>query len=196
MILQTKDNKQVTIRLFQLSDSDNLCSYYNRLSDETKKRFGPHPFDKQSVVTIYNNPRNLGYLGIDCLNDQIVAYCIVRVGFLEHDRDRLESYGLILDPETDAAFAPSVADEWQSFGIGNRMFYFIVDDLKSLGIQRMILWGGVQCGNDKAVKFYKRNNFRILGEFWYNGPNYDMILDQIENEQYLTNEKSNVKIKG
>lgn len=177
--IQTKDNKQVTIRKFQLSDCENLCSYYSGLSDETKNRFGPHSFDKQSIVSICNDPRNLGYLAIDSLNDQIVAYAIVRIGFLEHDRNRLESYGLILDSETDATFAPSVVDEWQSYGIGNRLFRFIVDDLKSKGIQRIILWGGVQCGNEKAVRYYKKNNFRILGEFWYNGQNYDMILDQI-----------------
>lgn len=179
MYTQTKDNKQVTIRKFQLSDCDNLCNYYIGLSDETKKRFGPHYFDKQSIVNVYSNPGNLGFVAINNQTDEIVAYAIVRIGFLEHDRNRLESYGLLLDPETDATFAPSVADEWQSCGIGNRLFRFIMDDLKSKGIQRIILWGGVQCGNDKAIRYYKRNNFRILGEFLYNGPNYDMILDQI-----------------
>ena len=175
--IQTKDTKHFKIRKFLLSDCENLCSYYNRLSDETRNRFGPHPFDKQSIVDIYNNPLNFGYLAIDNQTDEIVAYAIVRIGFLEHDRNRLESYGLILDPETDATFAPSVADEWQSCGIGNRLFNFIMDDLKSKGIQRIILWGGVQCTNGKAVNYYKKNNFRILGEFEYHGANYDMILD-------------------
>ena len=102
-----------------MSDCNQLIGYYNRLSDETKNRFGPHHFDKQSIVDIYNDQCNLGYLAIDSLNDRIVAYAIVRIGFLEHDRNRLECYGLILDPKTDATFAPSVADEWLSFGIGN-----------------------------------------------------------------------------
>ena len=184
MITQTKDSKQVEIRKFQLSDCDNLCSYYNQLSNETKNRFGPHSFDKQSIVNIYNDTLSLGYLAIDTLNDQIVAYAIVRIGFLEHDRSRLESYGLILDPETDATFAPSVADEWQSCGIGNRLLHFIMDDLKSKGIQRIILWGGVQCSNEKAVNYYKKNNFRILGEFEYHGANYDMVLDKKKNRSH------------
>jgi GNAT superfamily N-acetyltransferase len=178
MIIQIKDNKQITIRKFQLSDCGSLGHYYHGLSTDTKNRFGPHRFDIQSIVDIYNNPRNFGFLAIDYQTDEIIAYSIVRTGFLEHDRHRLESYGLILEPETDAAFAPSVADEWQSFGIGNHMFHFILDDLKSKGIQRIILWGGVQCSNEKAVNYYKKNNFRILGEFWYNGANYDMILDK------------------
>ncbi len=179
MILQTKDTSQITIRKFQPSDNDQLVGYFSWLSEETKSRFGPHRFDKQSIADIYSDHRSLGYVAIDNLKDEIVAYAIVRIGFLEHDRDRLESYGLILDTETDATIAPSVADEWQSCGIGNCMFHIILEDLKSKGIQRIILWGGVQCSNEKAVNYYKRNNFRILGEFEYHGTNYDMILGQI-----------------
>ena len=39
------------------------------------------------------------------------------------------------------------------------------------------MWGGVQMDNEKAVNFYKRNDFRMLGQFTYNGENYDMIFD-------------------
>ena len=40
------------------------------------------------------------------------------------------------------------------------MFLFILDDLKANGIKRVILWGGVQADNDKAVNFYLKTDSR------------------------------------
>ena len=48
-----------------------------------------------------------------------------------------------------------------------------------VGFRRTGLWGGVQCNNEKAVNFYLKHGFRILGQFEYNGWNYDMVLDSI-----------------
>lgn len=45
------------------------------------------------------------------------------------------------------------------------------------GTKRIILWGGVQAGNEKAVSYYLKHGFRTVGQFEHNGNNYDMILD-------------------
>ncbi|WP_336518133.1 hypothetical protein [Pollutibacter soli] len=135
-------------------------------------------FDPQSIVEFYKYPDiHRGYVAHDIETKKIIAYSIIRIGYLEHDKARLQSYGLTLDNKTDCTFAPSVADLWQSCGVGNKMFHFILSDLKTNRINRIILWGGVQVDNDKAVNYYKKNDFRILGQFTYNGENYDMILD-------------------
>ncbi|MEI6088454.1 MAG: GNAT family N-acetyltransferase, partial [Bacteroidota bacterium] len=88
-----------------------------------------------------------------------------------------ESYGLNLDSNSDCTFAPSVDDRWQKLGIGKKMFEFILSDLKTRKIKRVILWGGVQATNENAIHYYLKNEFRILGEFEYNGNNYDMAFD-------------------
>jgi GNAT superfamily N-acetyltransferase len=116
-------------------------------------------------------------VAIDADTREIVAYSIVKVGFFEHDRLRLEGYGLKLHPTTDCNYAPSVADTWQGCGLGNAMFQQIKSDLSAIGIQRMILWGGVQSNNEKAIRFYRKNGFKTLGTFEYNGWNEDMILE-------------------
>ena len=118
-----------------------------------------------------------GYIVIDTEISEIVAYAVIKIGFLEHDRFRLQSVGITPDPVTDCTFAPSVADDWQSQGLGNIMFGFIVNHLKTMAIKRIILWGGVQSSNQRAVNYYTRHGFRNLGQFEYNGLNYDMILD-------------------
>jgi ribosomal protein S18 acetylase RimI-like enzyme len=53
----------------------------------------------------------------------------------------------------------------------------IVSDLSTTEIKRIILWGGVQMNNKIAVNYYNKNGFKTLGQFAYNGDNYDMIYE-------------------
>jgi len=124
-----------------------------------------------------NDSRNSGYIAIDNETQKIIAYSILKYGFPEHDSSRLQSYGLTLNHRIDSTFAPSVADVWQSKGIGNSLFLYILRELQFTEIKRIILWGGVQSDNLKAVNFYKKNGFMILGEFEYNGSKYEMVMD-------------------
>lgn len=168
----------VELRRLEPNDFGRLYDYLQNLSAESKRRFGPHSFDRQSIEDFYQKPEEqLGYLALDPATRAIVAYAIVKVGFFEHDRFRLEGYGLKLDSRTDCNYAPSVADAWQGCGLGNAMFQQIKSDLSAGGITRMILWGGVQSDNEKAIRFYRKNGFKTLGSFEYHGMNEDMILE-------------------
>ena len=176
MNVTTKNNRQVILRKLNPGVYDDLSVYLDNLSRETKKRFGPHPFDRNSVIEFYGNDLHTGYIAQDIETSAIIAYSIIKIGFLEHDAFRLQSYGLNLDGKTEATFAPSVADNWQSQGIGNALFQYILSDLKRLEIRRIILWGGVQADNLRAVNYYRKHGFQTLGEFHYNGLNLDMAL--------------------
>lgn len=33
----------------------------------------------------------------------------------------------------------------------------------------MLLWGGVQATNERAIRYYTRNGFEPVGRFWHNG---------------------------
>jgi diamine N-acetyltransferase len=182
MIVKAKNDRSVLLRQLNADDYDDLSFYLNLLSYETTRRYGPHRFDKQAIIDIYENSiTHFGYIARDIETSKIIAYCVIRKGCLEHDGYRLNSYGLTLNPETDCTFAPSVADNWQSQGIGHQLFRFLLADLKTRRFERVILWGGVQADNLRAVNYYKKNGFRHLGEFQHNGSNYDMILDIREN---------------
>jgi diamine N-acetyltransferase len=177
-IFVSKNNCQILLRRLLPGDIDMLCDYLNNLSPETKNRFGPHPYDKNSLIGLYMDTGNqLGFIALDAQNSSILAYSVIKIGYLEHDSPRLRSYGLILDPATDCTFAPSVADDWQSQGIGNALFHFALNQLKAKGINRIILWGGVQSDNMKAINYYRKNGFKELGQFEYFGMNTDMILE-------------------
>ena len=181
MNVKTKNGRQVNISKFNLADTESLADYFYHLSDESKKRYGPHPFDQQFIADLFSTHADyLGYIAREPGDDKIIAYSVIKLGFLPQDHDRLKSYGIFPDPETDATFAPSVADAWQSCGLGNKVFRFILPDLMQKGIRRIILWGGVQSTNDKAVGFYMKNGFRELGQFEHNGNNIDMMLEITE----------------
>ncbi len=179
MIIKTKNNREVILRKLSTVDYEDLLNYLDGLSIDTKKRFGPHPFDKQSIADFYLDDTHIGYIAQETETTSIVGYSIIKIGYLQQDRFRLQSYDLRLDEKKDVTFAPSVADSWQSCGIGNALFHFILANLKPAEISRIILWGGVQAGNDKAVNYYKKNGFQTLGEFQHNGLNYDMVLQII-----------------
>jgi GNAT superfamily N-acetyltransferase len=178
MIIKAKNGRQVLLRKLIPADVGKLSDYFQHLGPDTLKRYGPHKFDKQLLTEIYQNPGDhTAYIALDIETSEIIAYSVIKKGFLEHDGYRLQSYGIIPDSTTDCTFAPSVADEWQSLGVGNSLFRFLLADLISNGLNRIILWGGVQSDNNKAVNYYMKNGFRILGQFEHNGQNFDMILE-------------------
>ncbi|MBK9735067.1 MAG: GNAT family N-acetyltransferase [Saprospiraceae bacterium] len=157
MKIETTDNRQVYLRRLNSYDLDNLLHYLENLSMETKKRFGPHQFDKQSVIDFYDClDIHWGYVAENIDTNEIVAYSIIKFGYLESDYNRFLSYGIKLDSKIDCEFAPSVADFWQSCGIGNKLFHFILADLKKTAAKRIVLWGGVQADNERAINYYKK----------------------------------------
>jgi ribosomal protein S18 acetylase RimI-like enzyme len=165
-------------RILGSPDLDALHEYLTGLSEETRHRFGPHPFDRATLEGLYREQgSHTGYIAVEEESGRIIAYSVIKAGFLEHDRPRLNGYGLNPDAITDATFAPSVADDWQGRGLGPRLYEFMVADLKARGIGRLILWGGVQCSNLRAVNYYRKLGFTILGEFEYYGMNFDMIKE-------------------
>ena len=181
MLIKAKNDKQLVFRRLTSNDFAKLFEYLQNLSKHSKSHFGPHKFDLQSIIVFYEQcNNNIGYLALDNETQNIVAYSIIKIGLLDHDRPRLLSYGLILNEKKDCTFAPSVADLWQSYGIANALFHYILSDIKTIGIERIILWGGVQKENQKAFNFYVKNGFRTIGQFSHEGENFDMILDIFE----------------
>jgi GNAT superfamily N-acetyltransferase len=77
----------------------------------------------------------------------------------EGELKRFAQYPIRLNLAIDYIFAPSVVDAHQSQGIGTVLLSFVESELRKLGLENIILWGGVQQRNQKAVQFYKKKWF-------------------------------------
>ena len=173
---ENSNNARIIVRRLNSDDAGSVYAYLLALSPQSKKRFGPHPFDLKAVAAVLNDIGNLtAYGAYTGETNDLISYVLIRHGYNWFDKDRYDNYGIDLSEDSDCTCAPSVADAWQNRKIGSMVFNFILNDLPS-HFKRMILWGGVQADNAIAVTFYKRKNFQLLGEFEYNGKNYDMML--------------------
>ncbi len=183
MITISKNGQTVVIESLNLDTGISaLSAYLNQLSPLSRSRFGPHGYEIASLEQFFFRPgAPSAFVARESTYHQIIAYALLKRGFLDHDAPRLQSYGLRLDAATDATFAPSVADAWQSKGIGSALLEYIIHEARKEGIHRIILWGGVQSGNPQAVRLYQKFGFRTLGSFEYYGENLDMVLE-IEHE--------------
>lgn len=172
----TRDHREAIIRPFTFGDFDRLTDYLQGLSAESKRRFGPHPFDRNSVEEYHRlHPDVSGFVATNN-EGLVVAYALIKHGLIDEDLPRLAGYNMNPQQNTDCTYAPSVADDWQSCGLGTLLFDAIREDCRRKGFKRIFLWGGVQSTNVKAINYYNKLGFIQLGQFEHNGPNDDMAL--------------------
>ena len=171
--------ESITIRLLESTDAPKLLAYFNNLSDQTKSYFGPHSFDKETVNTICAtlNPTECVRLVAVSSDDQLIAYTLLQSGATPSDTGRYNALGININPETDCSLAPSIADAYQSRGLGNHLMTRALTLARTLGKKRVILWGGVQTRNERAVRYYRKYGFMELAPFEHNDvANYDMYV--------------------
>ena len=179
-----RDGLPVTIRPLQPGDSECLGDFFVGLSAETRRRYGPHPFDhataSQLCSSICTDPctRFVVVLEQEMAQPVIIGYLILTPGASETERQRNAGY---LDSVRCAAIAPAVADAFQGQGVGQIMAHHVIACAKAMGLQRLYLQGGVRAFNESGIAFYQRLGFRRVGDFWTSDPdltlNYAMVLD-------------------
>lgn len=171
-------NTIVQVKKYKNCDSILLHHYLNNLSEESKKRFAPHSYDLRAIQDFSKGENEiLAYVVKRKDTGEIIAYFVLKSTFAFHEIKRFQSYDIKLNPDRDMAFAPSIADDWQGKGLSMLLFQFILSELKGLPTRRLILWGGVQNDNTRAINFYKKTGFHAIGQFEYQGWNTDMVLD-------------------
>jgi hypothetical protein len=102
---------------------------------------------------------------------------VIISNFTMANLDNLIEYLCLLSPDTKKRFAPHSFEKASVFELYNSTEKIKGYIAREIETNRIILWGGVQVENKKAVGYYLKNGFSILGQFEYNGANYDMVLD-------------------
>jgi diamine N-acetyltransferase len=182
--VELRTGESVVLRPLAPSDANVLGVYFLSLSNETKRRYGPHPFDQATADRLCaendyaHTIRMLTTKGDDD-DERVIAYFILVLGVGEDDALRYAKLGMILNAATDCTLAPSVADTYQDKGLGSVMMRHVIEVARRLGKQRMVLMGGVQATNSRAKHFYEKHGFQHVGDFEEPAGrnNHDMILD-------------------
>ncbi len=174
----------VTFRLVTRDDAKILGDYFLGLSPATTRLYGPHPFDRATAEMLCANTdpvQTLRMIGTiqGAEGECVIAYMILILGVRAADVERYDRRGIPLNADTDCTLAPSVADAYQSKGLGSLLLTQLKQLARRVGRTRMVLWEGTKGNNHRAIHYYHKNGFRTVGEF-QEPPgvnNYDMIMD-------------------
>ena len=177
-----RSGEPVTLRLMRPEDAGAFGDYLEGLSEDTRRRWGPHPHDRPTAESICASldPDDIARFVItldEGSGSRIIAYLLLKLPVLDGDRDRYHRLAIELDPAVTASLAPSVADDHQDQGVGGLLMEYAVNSARLLGMKRIVLWGGVQATNARAIRYYVRSGFRKVGEFFNDKNNHDMFLD-------------------
>src|SRR5262245_60928157 len=181
---QLATGAQVMVRPLLRSDGAALGAYFLDLSEETRRRFSPHPLDQATanhLCATINVAEALRLVAVvsGAAPQEIIAYFILLLDVTDDERARYAQRGIALHAETDCTVAPSVADRYQNSGLGSFCFEHLIELARRLGRQRMLLLGGTQASNHRAIHFYAKHHFRTIGSFEEPAGvlNADMVLE-------------------
>jgi len=163
--IRTANGIELTVRPLAANDQEALASYFLGLSAETRRRYGPHPFDRQTAETLcasIDPSKTIRFLALDP-DGRIVGYMILTREVSRGDRDRHRGQ---LTPGACASLAPSIADAYQDQGIGSQMAQHVLAAAAELGLEQVILMGGVQDSNKRAYHYYEKLGFQWVCSFW------------------------------
>ena len=178
------DETPVLFRPVLPGDATILGDYFLSLSEQTKQRYGPHRFDRETAEELIATTDHAHTLRMIATvpsgeTEHVIAYIILIQGIREDDAARYELLNMPLNADTDCTLAPSVADVYQSKGLGTVLLKHLKLVARRLGRTRMVLWGGTQASNERAIHYYHKHGFQTVGEFQEppGHNNYDMIMD-------------------
>jgi len=164
LVLQT--GEEMVFRPLKPDDEVGLADFLQRLSPQTRK-FSTYPgYDLATArgmceaIDRYDKLRMVAVVGL-----RVVALFEFSFGIVDSDRNRYRGYGIELDESTDCRFGPCISDEYQDKGLGSKLLAHVTDIARRFGKRRIILWGGVLADNHRAIHYYEKNGFYMLGRF-------------------------------
>lgn len=179
-VLLLTSGEKITMRHSLESDKNIFKNFLKDLSEETQKKSGLHPLTEEKIKKVINNFYSSEMPRFVLINKSniIVGYFLFSFVFPKEEVRRYRSYNISLVKEKSIRFAPVIADAYQNKGLGSAMMGEVLEIARSLGIQRIVLWGGTQEANTNAIRFYKKFGFKKAGEFEKrNMNNFDMHLE-------------------
>jgi GNAT superfamily N-acetyltransferase len=176
----TKNNNTYTLRPITVRDSNALGEYFVRLSDETKRRFQPHPLTNEQAAQLCAEqgatPDETALRLILLSDETVIGYFILESTMSVHEASRYAAHGIELVSQKDVLFAPSILDEYQNLGLASLVMPHLLSFVKANNARSLVLMGGTQSTNPRAIAFYEKFGFEKFGGYETEIFNHDMRL--------------------
>lgn len=166
----------LVLRRLCTHDAAALESYFGSLSSESKHRFRPHPLTAEAARQLCAAAASPTLRIVIEQAGKLVAYFILDPQVPVHEATRYARFGIALESGKDFLFAPSVSDGHQNKGIGSLAMPHVLRLARQSGARSLVLMGGTQDGNARAIAFYEKFGFERVGGYQSEGFNHDMRL--------------------
>lgn len=170
---------ELTVRPLLKNDQDMFGAFLSGLSPATNSLYQPHPLTVDAAREICQNLNYANQLPFVAVTNkgEIAAYFLFSFEYSELEAIRYKGYGIAIDFSKDCRFAPVVADAYQGKGLGGSVFKALLPIIRQLPLHSLLLSGGTWERNKRAIAFYEKNGFKLVGEFEENTKrNFDMML--------------------
>lgn len=166
----------LVLRPLGRDDDARLSAYFDALSAETRRRFQPHPLTLEVARSLcaVEDSGTLRFV-IESAG-RIIGYFILEPAVSVHETERYSHFGIQLKSGRDYMFAPSVSDDFQNKGIASLAMPHLIKLARESGAKSLVLMGGTQATNARAIAFYEKFGFGRYGGYPTEVFNHDMRL--------------------
>jgi diamine N-acetyltransferase len=174
--VQASLTAEVELRSLRADDTERLSAYFAGLSAATQSRYQPHPLTAAMAVQLCQSTSDPTHRLVLTSADTIIGYFVLETTVRSDDRARYAGYGVTLEDGLDLLFAPSVADAWQNRGLASLAMPPVIALATATGARSLVLMGGTQASNARAIRFYEKSGFVRHGGYQTDQWNHDMRL--------------------
>ncbi|MFE2737315.1 GNAT family N-acetyltransferase [Streptomyces sp. NPDC059349] len=178
--LRLRDGSLAVLRPLVHADAERLAGFLEGLSPESRRLSTFDGYDLAAARELCDAIARYDKLRLvleDESSARIVGLFELSLALAAGDIARYRAAGVHLTEQTDCRFGPTLADAYQGSGVGSLVLPLVMEAVRRLGRTRVILWGGVVAGNARALRFYEKAGFQLVGPFI--GPDGTPSLDMI-----------------
>ncbi|MET7841212.1 GNAT family N-acetyltransferase [Streptomyces sp. NPDC005356] len=178
--LRLRDGVKAALRPLVHADAERLAGFLDGLSPESRRLSTFDGYDLAAARALCDAIARYDKLRLvleDESSGRIVGLFELSLALTAGDIARYRAAGIHLTERTDCRFGPTLADAYQGSGVGSLVLPIVMEAVRRLGRARVILWGGVLADNARALRFYQKNGFQLVGPFI--GPGGTSSLDMI-----------------
>ena len=176
------DAETIILRPLEHNDINSLAGFLDGLSAQTRSYFGLNSYDEaeaREMCDSISKYDKLRFIAEEESTNQVIALFQFSFDFPDRVIELFMKNNLSLYPQTDCRIGPCISDQYQNQGLGSRLFPYLKNIARQFEQKRMLLWGGVQAKNKRAISFYTKHGFRKLMEYKDNQDQsiIDMVLE-------------------